>query len=148
MSLLRLDNIGVFVSNLDAAVAFFEELGLALEGRQMVEGEFADACTGLTDQLCEIAMMVTPDGHSRLELCHFHRPTAAGNGAAGPVNTLGVRKLMFAVTDIHDTIERLKPHGAELVGELANYQDLYLLCYLRGPDGIIVALAEQLGDLT
>lgn len=146
MSLLRLDNIGVFVSNLDAAIAFFEELGLALEGRQMVEGEFADACTGLTDQLCEIAMMVTPDGHSRLELCMFHRPTAVGNGADGPVNTLGVRKLMFAVTDIYDSIERLTPHGAELFGEVANYQDLYRLCYLRGPDGIIVALAEQLGD--
>ncbi len=148
MSVLRLDNIGVFVSNLDAAIAFFKELGLALEGRQIVEGEFADACTGLVGQLCEIAMMVTPDGHSRLELCQFHRPTAAGNGAKGPVNTLGVRKLMFAVTDIRDTIERLRPHGAELVGEIANYQDVYLLCYLRGPDGIIVALAEQLGDLS
>jgi catechol 2,3-dioxygenase-like lactoylglutathione lyase family enzyme len=148
VSVLRLDNIGVFVSDLDAAITFFEELGLALEGRQMIEGEFADACTGLTDQLCEVAMMVTPDGHSRLELCRFHRPTAAGNGAEGPVNTLGVRKLMFAVTDLHDTIERLKPHGAELFGEVASYQDAYLLCYLRGPDGIIVALAEQLRDLS
>lgn len=146
-SLIRLDNIGVFVSNLDAAIAFFEERGLALEGRQLVEGEFAEAWTGLTDQQCEVAMMVTPDGHCRLELCQLHRPTAAGNGAEGPVNTLGVRKLMFAVTDIHDSIERLTPHGAELVGEVANYQDLYSLCYLRGPDGIIVALAEQLGDL-
>lgn len=148
MSVLRLDNVGVFVSDLDAAIAFFEELGLTLEGRQVVEGDFADACTGLTDQLCEIAMMATPDGHSRLELCVFHRPTAVGNGAEGPVNTLGVRKLMFAVTDIHDSIERLKPHGAELFGEVANYQDVYLLCYLRGPDGIIVALAEQIGELS
>lgn len=147
MSVLRLDNIGVFVSDLDAAISFFEALGLALEGRHMVEGEFADACTGLTDQLCEIAMMVTPDGHSRLELCRFIRPTAVGNGAEGPVNTLGVRKLMFAVTDIFDSIERLKPYGAQLFGEVANYQDLYRLCYLRGPDGIIVALAERLSDL-
>lgn len=110
---MRLDNIGVLVSDLNAAIAFFKELGLALQGRQLIEGEFADACTGLTNQLCEVAMMGTPDGNSRLELCTFHRPTAVGNGADGPVNTLGVRKLMFAVTDIHDTIERLKPHGAE-----------------------------------
>ncbi len=144
--MVRLDNIGVFVSDLDAAISFFEELGLALEGRQMIEGEFADACTGLTDQLCEVAMMVTPDGHSRLELCRFHRPAAVGNGADGPVNTLGVRKLMFAVTDIDDTIERLRPHGAQLFGRVANYEDVYRLCYLRGPDGIIVALAEQVAE--
>jgi catechol 2,3-dioxygenase-like lactoylglutathione lyase family enzyme len=145
MSVLRLDNIGVFVSDLDAAIAYFEELGLTNLGRQLVEGEFAEACTGLTDQLCEIAMMSTPDGHSRLELCYFHRPAAVRNGAEGPVNTLGVRKLMFAVTDIHDTVERLKAHGAELFGTVANYEDTYLLCYLTGPDGIIVALAEQIG---
>jgi predicted enzyme related to lactoylglutathione lyase len=110
----------------------------------MVEGEFAEKCTGLADQLCEIAMMSTPDGHSRLELCYFHHPAAAGNGAEGPVNTLGVRKLMFAVDDLRDTLARLTTHGAVLVGEIANYEDTYLLCYLRGPDGIIVALAEEL----
>ena len=141
-----MDNIGIVVEDLEAAIAFFIELGLKLEGRAMVEGEWAGRVTGLGNQRVEIAMMVTPDGHSRLELSRFLVPPVVADHRNAPVNALGYLRAMFAVTDIKDTIARLKKHGAELIGEVVNYQDIYLLCYLRGPEGIIVALAEQLGN--
>ncbi len=143
--LLRMDNVGIVVESLDEAVTFFTELGLKLEGRAMVEGEWAGRVTGLGDQRVEIAMMVTPDGHSRLELSRFLAPPTVADHRRAPVNALGYLRAMFAVTDIKDTIARLKKHGAELMGEVVNYENIYLLCYLRGPEGIIIALAEQIG---
>ena len=145
MTVLRMDNVGIVFEDLDAAVAFFTELGLELEGRSMVEGRWAERVVALDDMQVEVAMMHTPDGHSRLELMQFHRPPAVGvEPKAAPSNALGLRRLMFAVDDIADTVARLQSHGAELVGEVAQYEDIYRLCYLRGPEGIIVALAEQL----
>ena len=143
-----MDNVGIVVESLDKAVAFFTELGLKLEGRAMVEGEWAGHVTGLGDQSVEVAMMVTPDGHNRIELSRFLKPTVVADHRNAPVNALGYLRAMFAVTDINDTIERLKKHGAELIGELVNYENIYLLCYLRGPEGIMIALAEQLGETT
>ena len=141
-----MDNIGIVVESLDEAISFFVELGLKLEGRATVEGEWAGRVTGLGNQSVEIAMMVTPDGHSRLELSRFLTPPVVADHRNAPVNALGYLRAMFAVTDIHDTIARLKKHGAELIGEVVNYENIYLLCYLRGPEGIMIGLAEQLGE--
>jgi catechol 2,3-dioxygenase-like lactoylglutathione lyase family enzyme len=140
-----MDNVGVVVDDLEAAVAFFLELGLELEGEAAVEGSWVDHVVGLDNVRVDVAMVRTPDGHGRLELTKFHTPTAISNGQNAPANTLGIRRIMFAVDDIEDVLIRLQPHGAELIGELDQYEDRYRLCYVRGPAGIIVALAEQLG---
>ena len=145
-ALLRMDNVGIVVEDLKAAIAFFVELGLELEGETTVEGQWVDRVVGLNGVRSDIVMMRTPDGHSRLELSKFQKPTAISTEPNIPVNTLGIRRIMFAVTDIDDVVTRLKKHGAELVGEVAQYEDMYRLCYLRGPEGIVVALAEQLGN--
>jgi catechol 2,3-dioxygenase-like lactoylglutathione lyase family enzyme len=139
-----MDNVGIVVESLDAAVSFFAELGLELEGRATVEGEWAGRVTGLGDQHVEIAMMRTPDGHGRLELSRFLTPPPVADHRKAPVNALGYLRVMFAVTDIDDTLARLRPHGAELVGELVQYGDEYRLCYVRGPEGILIGLAEQM----
>ncbi|MET7742128.1 VOC family protein [Streptomyces sp. NPDC005385] len=144
MAIQRMDNVGIVVEDIDAAVAFFLELGMELEGRAEVEGLVADQCTGLDGVRCEIAMVRTPDGHSRLELAKYISPAAISAPRNQPHNILGTHRVMFAVDDINDTVARLRPHGAELVGEIARFEDSYLLCYLRGPEGIIVGLAEQL----
>ena len=145
MTLQRLDNVGIVVESLDTAIAFFAELGLELEGRGTVEGEWAERVTGLHNMRVEIAMMRTPDGHSRLELSRFLTPPAVADHRNAPVNSLGYLRVMFAVEEIDDTLERLRRHGAELVGELAQYEDQYRLCYVRGPEGILIGLAEQIG---
>jgi catechol 2,3-dioxygenase-like lactoylglutathione lyase family enzyme len=145
MTILRMDNVGIVFSDLDAAVAFFIEFGLELEGRMTVEGEWSDRVVGLDGQRVDIAMMRTPDGHSKLELMSYQKPamiTPEPNNA--PANTLGIRRHMFAVDDIEDTVARLRTHGAELVGEVVRYEAIFLLCYLRGPEGVIIALAEEL----
>ena len=141
-----MDNVGIVVEDLKAAIAFFVELGLELEGETTVEGQWVDRVVGLNGVRSDIVMMRTPDGHSRLELSKFQKPTAISTEPNIPVNTLGIRRIMFAVTDIDDVVTRLKKHGAELVGEVAQYEDMYRLCYLRGPEGIMVALAEQLSN--
>ena len=141
----RMDNVGIVVDDLAPAVAFFKELGLELEGEAQVEGRSVDCLVGLDGVRADIAMMRTPDGHGRLELTKFHSPPAVSaepNNA--PANTLGIRRIMFAVDDIDDVVARLRAHGAELVGELVQYENSYRLCYVRGPEGILVALAEQL----
>ena len=140
-----MDNVGIVVESLDAAISFFAELGLELEGRATIEGEWAGRVTGLGDQRVEIAMMRTPDGHGRLELSRFLAPPAVADHRNAPVNALGYLRIMFAVEDIDDTLARLRAHGAELVGELAQYEDTYRLCYVRGPEGILIGLAEQIG---
>src|SRR5918996_1690510 len=145
MALKRMDNVGIVVDDLGATIDFFRELGLELEGQATIEGEWAGRVTGLTDQRVEIAMMRTPDGHSRLELSRFLTPPAVADHRNAPVNALGYLRVMFAVEDIDDTLARLRPHGAELVGELAQYEDQYRLCYVRGPEGILIGLAEQIG---
>ncbi|MER7834084.1 VOC family protein [Streptomyces sp. NPDC095602] len=145
MALQRMDNVGIVVEDLDAAVAFFTELGMEVEGRAPIEGLFADQAVGLEGVRSEIAMMRTPDGHGRLELVRYHHPAAVGGPHDPPPNTLGLHRVMFAVDDIDDTIARLRRHGADLIGEVARYEDVYRLCYLRGPSGIIVALAERIG---
>jgi catechol 2,3-dioxygenase-like lactoylglutathione lyase family enzyme len=142
--LIRMDNVGIVVESIDAAIAFFAELGLHLEGRAIIEGEWAGRVTGLGDQQVEIAMMVTPDGHSRLEISRFLTPSIIADHRNAPVNALGYLRVMFAVADIDDTLARLQKIGAELVGEVVKYQDLYRLCYIRGPEGILIGLAEQL----
>ncbi|MGV9984512.1 VOC family protein [Streptomyces olivaceus] len=145
MAVQRMDNVGIVVDDMDAAVAFFEELGMELEGRGQVEGLFADQCTGLDGVRCDIAMLRTPDGHGRLELSRYHNPDAISDGPRErPHNVLGTHRVMFAVDDLGDTVARLRPHGGELVGEIARFEDSYLLCYLRGPAGVIVGLAEEL----
>lgn len=143
----RMDNVSIVVEDLDAAVAFFAELGMELEGRAMIEGAEAARVVGLDDDMrSEIAMMRVPGGHGRLELTRFHAPAVVRpEPEKAPLNTLGAHRVMFAVTDLDDTVARLRTHGAELVGEVVRYEDSYLLCYLRGPSGILVALAEQLG---
>lgn len=143
--LLRMDNLGIVVESLDDAVAFFIELGLTLEGRATIEGEWAGRITGLRDQRVEIAMMVTPDGHSRLELSRFLAPPVVADHRNAPVNALGYLRAMFAVSDLDDTLARLRKHGAQLVGEVIQYEDAYRLCYLRGPEGLLIGLAEPLG---
>lgn len=142
--LLRMDNVGIVVSSLDNSIAFFKELGLKLEGRMMVEGEWAGRVTGLGNQQVEIAMMVTPDGHSRLELSRFLNPQTVSDHRAAPVNALGYLRVMFAVEDLDEVLSRLSKHGAELVGEVVNYENLYRLCYIRGVEGILIGLAEEL----
>ena len=145
VTLQRMDNVGIVVESLDAAISFFAELGLELEGRATIEGEWAGRVTGLGDQRVEIAMMRTPDGHSRLELSRFLTPPPVADHRNAPVNALGYLRVMFAVEDIDDTLARLRSHGAELVGELVQYEDTYRLCYVRGPEGILIGLAEQIG---
>jgi catechol 2,3-dioxygenase-like lactoylglutathione lyase family enzyme len=141
----RMDNVGIVVDDLEAATAFFVELGLELEGETTVEGQWVDRCVGLDDVRVDIAMVRTPDGHSRLELTKFHTPPAVSAAPNAPANTLGIRRIMFAVDDIDAVVARLQARGAELVGEVVQYEDQYRLCYVRGPEGIIVALAEQIG---
>src|SRR6187401_3670828 len=144
MAVKRMDNVGIVVDDLTATIDFFRELGLELEGRDSIEGEWAGRVTGLGDQRVEIAMMRTPDGHSRLELSRFLTPPTVADHRNAPVNALGYLRVMFAVEDIDDTLARLRPHGAELVGEVAQYEDEYRLCYVRGPEGILIGLAEQI----
>ena len=146
MALKRMDNVGIVVEDLDATIEFFRELGLELEGRAMVEGEWAGRVTGLGDQRVEIAMMRTPDGHSRLEFSRFLAPPVVADHRNAPVNALGYLRVMFAVDDIDETLARLRKHGAELVsGEVVQYEDAYRLCYIRGPEGLLIGLAEKLG---
>jgi len=145
MSLLRMDNVLIVVDDLEAATAFFVEIGMELEGEAPVEGLWVDRVVGLDDVRQHVAMLRTPDGHGRLELTKFHNPTVVtAEPKNAPVNTLGIRRIMFAVDDIEDVLARLRTHGADLVGELEQYEDSYRLCYVRGPEGIIIALAEQL----
>ena len=145
MTLQRMDNVLIVVEDLEAAKAFFVELGMELEGETTVEGPWVDRIVGLENVRSEIAMMRTPDGHGRIELDKFHTPAAVrAEPKNTPVNTLGIRRIMFAVDDIEDVLERLRAHGAELIGEITKYEDMYRLCYIRGPEGIIIALAEQL----
>ena len=140
-----MDHVSVVLDDLEAAIAFFTELGMELEGRAPVEGRWVDRVAGLDDVRVEIAMMRTPDGHGKVELTKFSTPAAIRTEPANaPANTLGMRSIMFEVDDIEDAVARLRAHGAELVGEVAQYEDIYRLCYVRGPQGIIVALAEQL----
>ena len=144
MTVKRMDNVGIVVESLDDAVAFFSELGLRLEGRAMIEGEWAGRVTGLGDQSVEVAMMVTPDGHSRLELSRFLAPAVVADHRRAPVNALGYLRVMFTVHDIDDTLGRLLERGAEIVDQVVDYEDLYRLCYIRGPEGILIGLAQEL----
>jgi catechol 2,3-dioxygenase-like lactoylglutathione lyase family enzyme len=145
MTIKRMDNVGIVVESLDTAISFFTELGLTLEGRAMVEGEWAGRVTGLGNQQVEIAMLVTPDGHSRLELSRFLSPPVVADHRKAPVNALGYLRVMFAVEDLDETLARLGKHGAQLVGEVVQYEDTYRLCYIRGPEGLLIGLAEELG---
>src|SRR5215475_4479518 len=140
-----MDNLGIVVESLDETIAFFAELGLRLAGRATIEGEWAGRVTGLGNQHVEIAMMVTPDGHSRLEISRFLTPPVVSDHREAPVNALGYLRVMFTVDDIDETLARLRKRGAQLVGEVVQYEDSYRLCYLRGPEGILIGLAEQLG---
>lgn len=144
--LLRMDNVSIVVESLDNAISFFEEIGLNLEGRATVEGEWAGRVTGLGSQGVEIAMMVTPDGHSRIELSRFLTPPTIADHRAAPVNALGYLRVMFTVEDIDEMVSRLTKHGAELVGEVVQYENSYRLCYIRGTEGILIGLAEELGN--
>ena len=144
MAVKRMDNMGIVVADLDATVAFFEELGLALEGRATIEGEWAGRVTGLGDQHVEVAMMRTPDGHGRLELSRFVRPAIVADHRAAPVNALGYLRVMFAVDDLDATLARLGDR-AELVGEVVEYEGIYRLCYIRGPEGLLIGLAQEMG---
>ena len=148
MTVKRMDNVGIVVEDLDAAIEFFTELGLELEGRAPVEGDWADGVTGLRDMRVEIAMMRTPDGHSRLEMSRFVAPPVVADHRSAPVNALGYLRVMFTVEDIDDTLTRLGKRGAKLVGEVVQYEDMYRLCYIRGPEGILIGLAQQLGQQT
>jgi catechol 2,3-dioxygenase-like lactoylglutathione lyase family enzyme len=145
MALKRMDNMGIVVESLDTAIAFFAELGMKLEGRAMVEGDWAGRVTGLGHQRVEIAMMVTPDGHSRLELSRFLTPPVVADHRNAPVNALGYLRVMFTVDDIDETLVRLQKRGAQLVGDVVQYENSYRLCYIRGPEGLLIGLAEQLG---
>jgi catechol 2,3-dioxygenase-like lactoylglutathione lyase family enzyme len=145
MTIQRMDNVLIVVDDLEAVKAFFAELGMELEGETTVEGAWAGSVVGLEDVRADIAMMRTPDGHGRVELSKFHTPPAVrAEPENAPANALGIRRIMFAVDDIDDVVARLRGHGAELVGEIAQYEDIYRLCFLRGPEGIIIGLAEQL----
>ena len=139
-----MDNVGIVVESLDDAISFFTELGLKLEGRATIEGEWAGRITGLANQRVEIAMMITPDGHSRLELSRFLKPPVVADHRNAPVNALGYLRVMFAVDDIDDTLTRLRTHGAQVVGEVVQYEQSYRLCYVRGPEEILIGLAEEL----
>ncbi len=145
MTLERMDNVGIVVESLDAAISFFAELGLELEGRATIEGDWAGRVTGLRDQRVEIATMRTPDGHSRLELSRFLAPPVVADHRNAPVNALGYLRVMFAVDDLDDTLARLRKRGAQLVGEVVQYEDAYRLCYIRGPEGLLIGLAEEIG---
>jgi catechol 2,3-dioxygenase-like lactoylglutathione lyase family enzyme len=145
MTVKRMDNVGIVVESLDAAISFFAELGLELEGRTTIEGEWAGRVTGLRDQRVEIAMMRTPDGHSRLELSRFLTPPVVADHRNAPVNALGYLRVMFTVEDIDDTLARLRKRGAQLVGEVVQYEDAYRLCYIRGPEGLLIGLAQEIG---
>lgn len=142
-NLKRMDNIGIVVESLDETIAFFTELGLKLEGRAMIEGEWAGRVTGLGTQRVEIVMMVTPDGHSRLEISRFLTPPVVADHRNAPVNALGYLRIMFAVDDIDEMLTRLRKHGAQLVGEVVQYEDSYRLCYIRGPEGLLIGLAQE-----
>jgi catechol 2,3-dioxygenase-like lactoylglutathione lyase family enzyme len=144
MAVKRMDNIGIVVEDLDAAIEFFIELGLELEGRAPIAGAWADGVTGLRDMRVEIAMLRTPDGHSRLELSRFLAPAVVADHRSAPVNALGYLRVMFTVADIDDSLARLARHGAVIVGKLVQYQDAYRLCYIRGPEGILIGLAQEL----
>jgi catechol 2,3-dioxygenase-like lactoylglutathione lyase family enzyme len=144
MAIKRMDNVGIVVEDLGGTIDFFRELGLELEGRAMVEGEWAGRVTGLGDQRVEIAMMRTPDGHGRLELSRFLTPPVVADHRGAPVNALGYLRVMFTVDDIDDTFERLRIRGARLVGEVVQYKDAYRLCYIRGPEGHLIGLAQEL----
>ena len=143
MTIKRMDNVGIVVESLDTAISFFTELGLKLEGRATVEGEWAGRVTGLGPQRVEIAMMVTPDGHSRLEISRFLTPPVVADHRNAPVNALGSLRVMFTVEDIDETLARLRKHGAQLVGEVVQYEDSYRLCYIRGPEGLLIGLAQE-----
>jgi predicted enzyme related to lactoylglutathione lyase len=143
--LKRMDNVSIVVESLDNAIAFFSEIGLNLEGRAMIEGEWAGRVTGVTDQRVEIAMMVTPDGHSRLELSQFLAPGIIADHRTAPVNSLGYLRVMFTVEDVDEMVTRLSKHGAQLVGEVVQYEQSYRLCYIRGVEGLLIGLAEELG---
>jgi catechol 2,3-dioxygenase-like lactoylglutathione lyase family enzyme len=145
MTVKQMHNVGIVVESLDTAISFFTELGLELEGRATVEGEWAGRVTGLRDQRVEIAMMRTPDGHSRLELSRFLAPPVVADHRNAPVNALGYLRVMFAVEDIDDTVARLRKRGAQLVGEVVEYENTYRLCYIRGPEGLLIGLAQELG---
>ncbi len=142
---IELNNVGIVVEDLGKAIAFFEKLGLELEGRSMIEGEWAGRVTGLGDQRVEIAMMRTPDGHGRLELSRFLAPEVVADNRRAPVNALGYLRVMFRVEDLDQTLRRLERHGTQLVGEVVNYEGVYRLCYVRGPEGILLGLAQRLG---
>jgi catechol 2,3-dioxygenase-like lactoylglutathione lyase family enzyme len=144
--LLQMHNVGIVVESLDNAISFFAEIGLKLEGRALIEGEWAGRVTGLGNQSVEIAMMVTPDGHSRLELSRFLTPATISDHRTAPVNSLGYLRIMFTVEDIDEMVSRLTKHGAQLVGEVVQYEDLYRLCYIRGAEGLLIGLAEELGN--
>ena len=144
MTVSRMDNVGIVVADLDAAIAFFIELGLTLEGRMPIDGEWAGRVTGVRGQRVEIAMLRTPDGHSRLELSRFDAPRIASDHRTAPVNSLGYLRVMFTVTDLADTLERLRPLGATVVDEVVDYEGIYRLCYIRGPEGILLGLAQEL----
>ena len=144
MTIKRMDNVGIVVESLDAVIPFFVELGMRLEGRAMIEGEWAGRVTGLGNQRVEIAMLVTPDDNSRLELSRFLLPLVVADHREAPVNALGYLRVMFAVDKLDETLDSLRPHGAELVGEVVQYQDSYRLCYIRGPEGLLIGLAEEL----
>lgn len=146
MTVKRMDNVGIVVADLDAAIEFFVELGLEFEGRAPIAGDWADRITGLPDMRVEIAMLRTPDGHSRLELSRFDAPPVLADHRTAPVNALGYLRVMFAVENLDDTLNRLAKHGATLVGEVVQYENIYRLCYIRGPEGILIGLAEQLGQ--
>lgn len=148
MTIQRMDNVAIVVDDLDAAIAFFTELGMELEGRAVLEGEWVDRTIGIDGARDEIATLRTPDGHSRLELTQFHTPAAVGpNPRDLPTNALGYRRIMFAVDDLDDTLARLRPLGAELVRDIVEYEDVYRLCFIRGPSGIIIGLAQPLKEL-
>lgn len=144
MTVKRMDNVGIVVEDIDSTIEFFTELGLELEGRAPIEGSWADDVTGLRDMRVEIAMLRTPDGHSRLEISRFLAPRVIADHRSAPVNALGYLRVMFAVEDIDDTLDRLRKRGAELVGEVVRYEDMYRLCYIRGPEGILIGLAQEL----
>ncbi len=146
MSVMRMDNVGIVVEDLDAAIRFFVELGLTLEGRMPIEGEWAGRVTGVRGQRVEIAMLRTPDGHGRIELSRFDAPVIASDHRAAPVNSLGYLRVMFAVEDLDDTLTRLGRLGAKVVDEVVDYEGIYRLCYIRGPEGILIGLAQQLGQ--
>ena len=145
MTVKRMDNVGIVVESLDAAIAFFTELGLELQGRAMIEGEWAGRVTGLGSQRVEIAMLVTPDGHGKLELSRFLDPPVVADHRTAPVNALGYLRVMFAVDDLDATLARLRERGARLVGDVVDYANAYRLCYIRGPEGILIGLAQELG---